>query len=376
VHDAALVELQVSVELLPPATEVGLAVSVAVGTGAMVTVADAVVLVPPAPVHISEYVVLAVKAPVLWVPLTAFAPVQPPEAVHDVEFVELQVSVEDAPPAIGLGLAVSVAVGTGAMVTVADAVVLVPPAPVHVNEYVVLAVKAPVLWLPLLPCVPANVPPVAMHDVALVELQVNVDVPPLAMLVGFAFNVAVGMAPIVTVAVAGALVPPAPVHVNEYAVLVVKAPVLWLPLAVFVPLQPPDAIHDVAWVELHVNREAPPLAMVVGLAVSVAVGAGAMLTVAVAGVLVPPAPVHVNEYVVLAVKAPVLWLPLAVFVPANVPPAALQDVALVELQVSMEVPLLATLVGFAFKVAVGIVPTVTVAVTTELVPPGPVHVSE
>lgn len=50
--------------------------------------------------------------------------------------------------------------------------------------------------------------------------------PPLAMLVGFAFNVAVGMVPIVTVAVVGALVPPGPVHVSEYAALVVKMPVV------------------------------------------------------------------------------------------------------------------------------------------------------
>jgi hypothetical protein len=40
----------------------------------------------------------------------------------------------------------------------------------------------------------------------------------------------------------------------------------------------------------------------------VAVGMGLVVTVTVAaaGVLLPPAPVHVNEYVVLAVKAPVL----------------------------------------------------------------------
>jgi len=60
----------------------------------------------------------------------------------------------------------------------------------------------------------------------LVELQVNMEDPPLAMLVGFAFNVAVGMVPIVTVAVVGALVPPGPVHVSEYAALVVKMPVV------------------------------------------------------------------------------------------------------------------------------------------------------
>lgn len=69
-------------------------------------------------------------------------------------------------------------------------------------------------------------PPTAVQDVAFVELQVRVEVPPLAMLVGLAFNVAVGMVPIVTVAVAGALVPPGPVQVSEYAALVVNAAVL------------------------------------------------------------------------------------------------------------------------------------------------------
>jgi len=89
---------------------------------------------------------LAVSAPVDWLPLTAFAPANvPPVAVQDVALVELQVNVEDPPLAIGVGFAVSVAVGTGAMVTVAVAAVLVPPAPVHVNEYVVVAVKEPVL---------------------------------------------------------------------------------------------------------------------------------------------------------------------------------------------------------------------------------------
>jgi hypothetical protein len=73
---------------------------------------------------------------------------------------------------------------------------------------------------------PANVPPEAVHEVALVELQVSVAAPPLAIVVGLAVRVAVGMVPIVTVAVAAVLVPPAPVHVSEYAALVVNAPVL------------------------------------------------------------------------------------------------------------------------------------------------------
>jgi hypothetical protein len=62
---------------------------------------------------------------------------------------------------------------------------------------------------------PANVPPVAVHEVALVELQVSVDAPPLAIVVGFAVSVAVGLGATVTVAVAAVLVPPVPVHVNE-----------------------------------------------------------------------------------------------------------------------------------------------------------------
>ena len=71
-------------------------------------------------------------------------------------------------------------------------------------------------------------PPVAVQDVALVELQVSVEVPPLAIDVGFADSVAVGtgLAVTVTVAVVAVLVPPAPVQVNEYVVVVVRGPVL------------------------------------------------------------------------------------------------------------------------------------------------------
>ena len=154
---------------------------------------------------------------------------------------------------------------------------------------------------------PANVPPVAVHEVALVELQVSVDVPPLAIVVGFAVRVAVGLGATVTVAVAAVLVPPVPVHVREYVVFAVSAPVDWLPLVAFAPANvPPVAVHEVALVELQVRVDAPPPAIVVGLAVRVAVGMVPIDTVAVAAVLVPPVPVQVNEYVVVAVRAPVL----------------------------------------------------------------------
>jgi hypothetical protein len=138
------------------------------------------------------------------VPLDASVPVQPPEAVHAVALVELQVSADVPPLATVVGLAVSVAVGTGAIVTVAVAGWLEPPGPVQLSENVVAAVSCPVLWLPLVPSAPVQ-PPEAVHAVALVELQVSVDAPPLATVVGLAVSVAVGTLAAVTatVAVAG-----------------------------------------------------------------------------------------------------------------------------------------------------------------------------
>jgi hypothetical protein len=91
------------------------------------------------------------------------------------------------------------------------------------------------------------------------------------------------IAPTVTAAVAGALVPPGPLQVKEKEVFALSAAEFWVPLVARGPLQPPDAAHEVALVELHVSADVPPLATAVGLAVRVAVGTGAIVTVAVAG---------------------------------------------------------------------------------------------
>ena len=91
------------------------------------------------------------------------------------------------------------------------------------------------------------------------------------------------------------LVPPVPVQLNEYAVLAVRAPVLSLPLVAFAPLQPPVAVHPVAFVELHVSVEVPPIVTTEGLATNVAVGLPVTVTVAVTTLLVPPTPVQANE---------------------------------------------------------------------------------
>jgi hypothetical protein len=56
---------------------------------------------------------------------------------------------------------------------------------------------------------------------------------------------------------------------------------LSLPLDASVPVQPPEPVHAVALVELHVNTDVPPFVIDCGLTDSVAVGT--TLTVTFAG---------------------------------------------------------------------------------------------
>jgi hypothetical protein len=130
-------------------------------------------------------------------------------------------------------------------------------------------VSAPVLMLPLAASAPTQPPP-AVHEVAFVELQVNIEALPLEIAVGKAVNVTRGM--ILTMAVAGVLLPPGPVQLSEYEVGAVSAPVLMLPFAAWAPLQPPVAVQEVAFVEPQVNIEALPLAIETGMAARDAVG--------------------------------------------------------------------------------------------------------
>jgi hypothetical protein len=71
-----------------------------------------------------------------------------------------------------------------------------------------------------------------------------------------------------------------------------------LPVVALVPFQPPEAVHEVAFVVLQVSVALAPLVTLVGLAVSMTVGAGGgavTLTVAVAAAgLVPLAPSQVK----------------------------------------------------------------------------------
>ena len=67
----------------------------------------------------------------------------------------------------------------------------VPPVPLQVTEYVFDAVMAPVETLPEV--APPVLKPVPVHDVALVDHQVKVELPPDDTDVGFAEILAVGV---------------------------------------------------------------------------------------------------------------------------------------------------------------------------------------
>jgi hypothetical protein len=125
-------------------------------------------------------------------------------------------------------------------------------------------------------------PPEAVQDSALVELHVSDEVPPRATAAGEAVRIAVGRGFTVTAALDGALIPPGPEQVRMKVALAFKAPLLWLPLAGNTPLQLPDALQDEALLEVQVNVEDPPASIVVGEAVSDALGTGG------GGLLPPP----------------------------------------------------------------------------------------
>jgi hypothetical protein len=147
-------------------------------------------------------------------------------------------------------------------------------------------------------------------------------------------------------------VPPVPLQVIEYVVLVVSPPVDCDPLNDFLPDQPPDVEHDVAFWLDHDNVEAVPTSTVLGLAVSVTTGANSETVTLTDCVAEPPAPLHVSWYSVVVESAPVDQVPLVATVPCQ-PPEAVQAVASAEFQLKVDVPPLAIVGGDADNVTVG-----------------------
>jgi hypothetical protein len=192
-----LVDDQVKVELPPLATVAGLALRETLG-GGEVTGAEETVTVadwdaePPAPVHVSVYLVVVVRGEVVWEPLVARLPDQPSDAVHAVASVDDQVNVELPPLATPAGLVVSETVG-GALETVTVAVWdAEPPAPVHVSVYLVVVVRGEVVWEPLVGSVPLH-PPEAVQFCASAALQFKVTARPTTTVLGVVPKVIAGV---------------------------------------------------------------------------------------------------------------------------------------------------------------------------------------
>jgi len=161
-----------------------------------------------------------------------------------------------------------------------------------------LAVSAPVDSVPEGPFAPDQSPD-ALQDVALVDDHVSAEESPPGMDGGVAVSDTVGAGSTVTVADALAL-PPAPVHVIENALLATIAPLAWLPELPSVPDHAPEALHVVAFVDVQLSVDTPPLGTEGGSARSETVGAGggggSAFTITCADVLaLPPGPVHVSE---------------------------------------------------------------------------------
>lgn len=208
----AFVDDQVSVLVEPAATAVGEAVSVKVGAGVVTVTLAVCVALPPAPVQVKVNVVLAVNGALVTVPLTERAPDQPPLAVQEVALVDAHVNATVFPDSTEVGIALNVTVGSGKTVTAADCIAD-PPAPVQVRMYVAFAVKAAVVSVPLVACVPVHAP-LAAQDVALLLLQLKVALDPYATAAGVAVNVTVGTGAITVTVADCAVLPPGPVQVS------------------------------------------------------------------------------------------------------------------------------------------------------------------
>ena len=136
-----------------------------------------------------------------------------------------------------------------------------------------------VTCVPLLGKVPLHPSP-AVHEAALVESQVKVDVLPGATTDGYTLKVAVGITLTVVLALE---VPPGPEQDSEYTAAEDNGPVLWVPLTPKAPFHAPDAVQEVALVEVHCKLAALPVATAAGEAVKVTTGSGRMETVTLAG---------------------------------------------------------------------------------------------
>jgi hypothetical protein len=124
--------------------------------------------------------------------------------------------------------------------------------------------------------------------------QDNIEASPEFTVLGFAASFMLG-AELTTVTVVDCEeLPPPPVQVSSNSVLFCSGPVECVPAVAMMPLQPPAAWHLSACVVLQVRVDISPLAMLVGDAVSVTVGAPAVTSTWAVPDAEPPGPLQVS----------------------------------------------------------------------------------
>jgi len=145
-----------------------------------------------------EYVEEVVTCERVLAPESGSVPLQPPDAVQLVAFVEVHVSDTESPDAIAAGDAeidaVGAAGGGGAAATVSEADwVILPPEPVQVSEKTVELARLASVSAPETGFDPDH-PPDAVQPDAFVEVHVSPALSPVAMLLFAKENVRVGAA--------------------------------------------------------------------------------------------------------------------------------------------------------------------------------------
>jgi len=124
------------------------------------------------------------------------------------------------------------------------------------------------------------------------------------------------------------------------------------PLTALVPDQPPEAVQEVALADDQVSVAVPPLVIALGPTLKLTVGRGALTETVADWAALPPGPVQVNAYVALVMSAPVDCEPLTALLPDQ-PPEAVQEVALTDDQVSVELLAEVMVLGLALILTVG-----------------------
>lgn len=131
------------------------------------------------------------------------------------------------------------------------------------------------------------------------------------------------------------------------------APVDCEPLSPLAPLQPPEAVQEVAVLLDQVSMAAAPAFTVLGPTLSVTVGALLETVTVTDCVADPPGPVQVTSYSVVSVRAGVCQIALVGTLPRQLPTMATQPVTLADVQVRVDLPPLLTVVGAALNVTDG-----------------------